>query len=121
MLFEIEESSDLPLHEQIASQIRRAINERKVKSGERLPPARLLADGLGVNIHTALRAYRALRDEGLIELRRGRGARVAGYAESRARLVESGRNFLKEARRFGLNDQETYAFLKDLGPGRKVP
>ena len=43
--------------------------------GERLPSAKD-ASLLDINLHTVLRAYQTLRDEGLIDLRRGRGAVV---------------------------------------------
>jgi GntR family transcriptional regulator len=66
------------LHEQVAAEIRRAISEGEAKPGERLPPARHLAAVLGVNSNTVFRALRALRDEGLIEMRPRRGIRVVG-------------------------------------------
>ena len=44
------------LHEQVAGEIRRAIADGEAKPGQRLPPARDLADVLGVNTNTVLRA-----------------------------------------------------------------
>jgi GntR family transcriptional regulator len=49
--------------------------------GRGLPPARHLAAVTGVNINTVLRALRALRDEGLLEMRPRRGIRVVGTPE----------------------------------------
>jgi GntR family transcriptional regulator len=66
------------LHEQVAAEIRRAIAEGEAKPGERLPPARHLAAVMGVNTNTVLRALRALRDEGLLEMASRRGIRVLG-------------------------------------------
>jgi GntR family transcriptional regulator len=57
------------LHQQVAAEIRRAIADGGAKPGECLPPAKDLAAVIGVNTNTVLRA---LRDEGLLELRRGR-------------------------------------------------
>src|SRR5579862_1671764 len=76
------------LHEQVAAQIRRAIADGEAKPGERLPPARHLAAVTGVNTNTVLRALRLLRDEGLLELRQGRGIRVVGSPESSAVLAK---------------------------------
>jgi GntR family transcriptional regulator len=74
----IDRDEDLPLHDQVASEIRRAIAEGEADRGDRLPPAKDLATVLGVNTNTVLRALRILRDEGLLEFRRGRGVTVAG-------------------------------------------
>ena len=74
------------LHEQVAAEIRRAIAEGEAKPGERLPPARHLAAVMGINTNTVLRALRALRDEGLLEMRPRRGISVVGTpAESEVR------------------------------------
>ena len=51
-----------------------------------MPPAKDLASGLGVNVHTVLHAYQDLRDEGLVDLRRGRGAVITESANAVARL-----------------------------------
>ena len=69
------------LYEQVAGEIRRAIADGEAKPGERLPPAKDLAAVLDVNTNTVLRALRVLRDEGLLEFRRGRGITVAGTPE----------------------------------------
>ena len=53
---EIDHSSPVPLHEQVAAAVRRAIAEGEARSGERLPPARDLAAVLGVNANTVFRA-----------------------------------------------------------------
>ena len=69
------------LHVQVAAEIRRAIADGEAKPGERLPPARDLAAELGVNRNTVLRALRLLRDEGLLDFKRGRGVHVTGSPE----------------------------------------
>jgi GntR family transcriptional regulator len=69
------------LHEQVAAEIRRSIADGEAKPGDRLPPARHLAAVMGVNTNTVLRALRALRDEGLLEMRPRRGIRVVGTPE----------------------------------------
>ena len=83
----VDRTEQLALHDQVAAEIRKAIANGEVKSGERLPPAVDLAAVLGVNRNTVLRALRILRDEGTVDFTRGRGVRVTGTQERSALLL----------------------------------
>src|ERR1700758_3362809 len=76
------------LHEQVAVELRRAIAEGEARPGDRIPQAKDLAAVLGVDTNTVLRALRILRDQGLLEVGRGRAIRVVGTPE-RAEVVEA--------------------------------
>ena len=101
------------LHEQAAAQIRRAIAEGQAAPGERLPPARDLAAVLGVNRNTVLRALRLLREEGVVEFRRGRGITVTGAPQTAA-LVAAARDLLAEARRHGYDRDDLIRLIQAL-------
>jgi GntR family transcriptional regulator len=102
------------LYEQVAGEIRRAIAEGEAKPGERLPPAKDLAAVLGVNTNTVLRALRLLRDEGLLEFRRGRGITVAGSPE-RGAVVQRTKELVAFARRHGYGSEELVKIIEDVG------
>jgi len=102
----IDNSSSVPLHEQVAAAVRRAIADGEVRSGERLPPARDLAAVLGVNTNTVFRGLRTLRDEGLLEFRRGRGVTVTGIGPERSAVVAKARELVALARRCGYRPEE---------------
>ena len=102
------------LHAQVAGEIRRAIADGEAKQGERLPPARDLAAVLGVNANTVLRALRELRDEGLLEFRRGRGITVAGTPQQSA-VVEQAHELVKLARQHGYRLDELIQIIQTVG------
>jgi GntR family transcriptional regulator len=104
----------LPLFEQTAAEIRRAIADGEARPGERLPPARDLAAVLGVNTNTVLRALRELRDEGLLEFRRGRGITVAATPQQGA-VVEEARKLVRLARRNGYRLDELIRVIEAIG------
>ncbi|MEN3608048.1 GntR family transcriptional regulator [Plantactinospora sp. ZYX-F-223] len=113
MLFRVAPGSGVPLAEQIAGNVRRALTDGALSPGDRLPAARELAGTLDVNMHTVLRAYAVLREEGLIELRRGRGAVVTGQVpHERARVIESVRELVTAARRAGVGLDEAVVLLR---------
>ena len=97
----------------MAAEIRRAIAEGEAKAGERLPPAKDLAAVLEVNTNTVLRALRQLRDEGLLEFRRGRGISVAGTPE-RGAVVARARELVYFARRHGYAVDELVRIIEDV-------
>ncbi len=114
MLLRLDPSADEPLFAQLVSQVRLAIARGEVADGDRLPAARELAESLDVNIHTILRAYQELRDDGLIELRRGRGAVVAsGPERDHAALLAAVDDVVREARALGLSPQATADLVKE--------
>jgi GntR family transcriptional regulator len=109
----VDPRDQLPLHDQVAAQIRRSIAEGDAGPGDRLPPAKDLAAVLGVNTNTVLRALRALRDEGLLEFRRGMGVRVSGTAE-RGAVIAHVRELLAFARKQGYQPDEVVAIIQGL-------
>jgi DNA-binding transcriptional regulator YhcF (GntR family) len=107
-----QEQTDLYL--QVAAEIRRAIADGEAKPGERLPPARDLAAVLDVNTNTVLRSLRLLRDEGLLEFRRGRGISVAGTPEQGAVLARA-RELVRFAREQGYRTDELVRIIESVG------
>jgi GntR family transcriptional regulator len=107
VLIRVDPGLPQPLGDQVAAAVRRGIAAGEVTAGDRLPPARELAASLDVSIHTVLAGYQKLRDEGLIELRRGRGAVVRAEAGAgQAGVLELVRGLVAEARRHGIADDE---------------
>ena len=110
----LDRDNALDLHEQVAAEIRRAIADGEAKPGERLPPAKDLAAVLDVNTNTVLRALRQLRDEGLLEFRRGRGITVTGTPDHSA-LIEQAKELLHYARTHGYKPDELIRIIQQLG------
>jgi GntR family transcriptional regulator len=110
----IDRTEPTELYEQVAAEIRRAIADGEAKPGERLPPARDLAAVLEVNTNTFLRALRLLRDEGLLEFRRGRGITVAGSPE-RGAVVARTKELVRFARQNGYRTDELIRIIESLG------
>jgi GntR family transcriptional regulator len=109
----VDRSGPDPLHDQVAAQIRRAIADGEAGPGERLPLAKDLAAVLGVNKNTVLRALHVLRQEGLLEFRRGRGITVAGTPQ-RGAVVARTRDLIEFARRHGFGRDEIIQIIESL-------
>ena len=70
-------SSDKPIYEQIASQVKAQILSGTLAAGAKLPSIRALASDLGVSVITTKRAYADLEQLGFICTVQGKGCFVA--------------------------------------------
>jgi DNA-binding transcriptional regulator YhcF (GntR family) len=109
----VDRDEDVALHDQVAAEIRKAIADGEAAPGDRLPLAKDMAAILGVNKNTVLRALHILRDEGLLEFRRGRGVTVVGAPE-RGLVVARAREFIDLARQYGYRRSDVLKLIKDL-------
>jgi GntR family transcriptional regulator, transcriptional repressor for pyruvate dehydrogenase complex len=71
---DIEPIKSTRIYEEIVRQVKQLIAEGKLKSGDRLPPERDLAEKFMVSRTSVREALRALQSRGLIEIRAGEGA-----------------------------------------------
>lgn len=111
--YRIDRQEGVPLHEQVAAELRRDISEGQATPGQRLPPARDMAAVLGVHPNTVFRALRVLRDEGILEFRRGRGITVSGTPEQSALLAKA-RELIDLARQQGYRRQDVIDIIETL-------
>lgn len=109
----IDRDAPIALHDQVAAQLRQAIAAGEASPGEKLPHAKYLAGVLGVNTNTVLRALRILRDEGLVELGRGRAITVIGSPD-RSALLERARDLVELARRQGYRREDVVELIVGL-------
>jgi len=114
MLIRIDPSSSRPLFAQVASAVRAEVVAGRLSPGDRLPPARDVAAALDINVHTVLHAYQDLRDEGLIELRRGRGATVTEAARPLAALNSEVTRLAEHAAALGVGRDTLAALIKEM-------
>src|SRR5436189_6439606 len=83
MLFRLNPSVGVPIYLQLMEQVKHAIETGALQPGDQLPGIRPLAEELVINPNTVAKVYRELEHEGVIELRHGAGAFVAGNAKAR--------------------------------------
>jgi GntR family transcriptional regulator len=112
----ISNSSDKPIYEQIAQQIKKMIISGELSPGEALPSMRFLAKELRISVITTKRAYSDLERDGFIETVTGKGSFVANQnlsfiREEQLRLAEE---FLQKAVDVARSSDISWAELSEL-------
>lgn len=116
----IRNTGDVPIYEQIVTQIKSAIVSGELAEGEALPSMRLLAKELRISLITTKRAYEELEREGFIVTMTGRGSFVAAKnldilrEEQRRRLEAHLADAVDAARAAGVDADELCALIRIL-------
>ena len=116
----ISNSSDKPIYEQIAEQVKALIISGELQEGDALPSMRLLAKELRISVITTKRAYEELEREGFLYSLTGKGSFVAGkntefLKEEQLRKVEEHlQEAVKAAQLCGMEKQELVETLNVL-------
>lgn len=76
-LFQVFPTSGLPIYRQLVDQVRRHVASGQIAVGDFLPSVRQVALAIEVNHMTVSKAYSLLERDGVVELVRGQGMRVA--------------------------------------------
>jgi len=114
----INNSSMIPVYEQMVAQIKTEILNGELKENEALPSVRTFANDLKISALTVKKAYDKLEEEGFVVTVHGKGTYVAQTdrqlaLEARRKAVEE--DFVlavSKARSVGLEDQEIRDILE---------
>ena len=77
MILELDFNSDTSIYLQIKNKIIKGIASGNLKVNESLPSVRVMAENIGVNLHTVNKSYNELKNEGYLNIDRRKGAIVA--------------------------------------------
>lgn len=121
----IDPDSPVAAVRQIVDAMRVELVEGRLKPGDTLPSVRRAAIDLGLHFNTVAEAYRQLAEEGWLELKHGRSARVADRQQPRAtrQTVEGYRQRLRELvsqmRAAGIPEDSIASELKLISRGSR--
>ncbi len=113
----IRNTGEIPIYEQIVSQVKGAILSGELAEGDALPSIRLLAKELRISVITTKRAYEELERDGYIVTMSGKGSYVAPQnlelvrEEQRRALEQHLTDAIQAAKTAGINRQELQELL----------
>lgn len=96
MIISINETSEIPIYQQIRNQIIKGISDGRLQPGEQLPTVRALAEEIGINSMTVNKAYSLLKQEGYIYTDRRNGAHVRLEFEQQRNLSQKSLELLQQ-------------------------
>ena len=119
MVISINETSEVPIYQQIRNQIVLGISDGRLKPGEQLPTVRALAGEIGIN--SMNKAYALLKQEGYIYTDRRNGAHVRKEFSEAKELSEKSKELLQqiisEAKICGMTQEEFLKICENMYKG----
>ena len=120
MIIKIDFNSNEALYVQLRNQIVLGIATAQLREGDSLPSVRQLADEIGINMHTVIKAYTVLKQEGFIRLDRRSGAVIAVDVNKLAALEDlkgQMKVLLAKARCKNISKEEVYSIVDEIFEG----
>ena len=117
MLIKVDFNSEEAIYMQVRNQIIMGIATSQIHEGDSLPSVRQMADIIGINMHTVNKAYAVLREEGIIQLDRRRGAVVAidmNRLQALADMKEQLRVVLAKGICKNITKEEVYGLVDEI-------
>lgn len=112
--------SGLPVYLQVVDQLRYLIAAGRFRVGGYLPPMRQVADELGLNLNTVLRAYAELQRDGIIRSTRGKGAVVVRTESESASAYRSATGDVPESIDAMISAAVEHALSAGLDPAEVI-
>lgn len=121
VVISINETSEVPIYQQIRNQIVLGISNGRLKPGEQLPTVRALAGEIGINSMTVNKAYALLKQEGYIYTDRRNGAHVRKEFSEAKELSEKSQELLQqiisETKICGMTQEEFLKICENMYKG----
>ena len=118
LMLQLDLLSRVPIHEQIVNGILRLRTVGVMKSGDKLPSVRSLAQSLGVNPNTVQKAYSTLEATGVIYSLPGKGSFLAQNDAAQEAVLENQlqrfRQEAQKAKRIGISEKELIAIVDEI-------
>ncbi len=117
MIIEIDFNSDEAIYMQLRNQIIMGIATADIQEGDTLPSVRQLAQTVGINMHTVNKAYTVLKQEGVIQLDRRKGAVIAldiDKIEALAKMKQQLRIVLAQGSCKNVTKEEVHELVEEL-------
>lgn len=116
-LFEIDESSGLPVWVQLRNRFVYLIKTGHYQPGDQLPSVRTLAAEAAINYNTVSKVYQDIERDGYIVSKRGRGTFVHdGYRDSGDAAADAADSladvFIQQCRELGVPRREIVALVE---------
>ncbi len=122
-MFQIDFASRVPIYEQLCTNIIKLASAGVFKSGDKLPPVRILASQLGINPNTVAKAYRELESQGYIFSTVGRGSfltdKLTENCAQKMLAIDNFKEATKNAYLFGVSKEEMTEIIENTFKGGK--
>lgn len=116
-MFQIDFASRVPIYEQLCTNIIKLASAGVFKSGDKLPPVRILASQLGINPNTVAKAYRELESQGYIFSTVGRGSfltdKLTENCAQKMLAIDNFKEATKNAYLFGVSKEEMTKIIEN--------